>query len=115
MGRDRALAVAALGLLLAGGCTTAEQSGRTPAGPAVPFTLLTHCGIDEVQFEGRYYEAVTPLDDGNGNPPSGWGNPTQAGTMRALSPTEVEFRDAAGHVVVFRLRAEATGPKRMCS
>jgi hypothetical protein len=112
------------------GCVAAETpAGRpTPPTPAptttgaaaypvrtLPYELYTHCGVDEAQIAGHWYEAVEPLSDGNDNPPAGWGNPYQVGTMRLTSPTEAEFRDQAGHAVRFRLRPGATEPKRICS
>jgi hypothetical protein len=84
-----------------------------PAGEA-PFELYTHCGIDEAFFDGRYYEAVEPLSDGNGNPPPGWGNPSQDGTIRVVSATEASFHSDAGDVLL-RVRPDATGFKRICA
>jgi predicted small lipoprotein YifL len=81
----------------------------------VPYVLYTHCGIDEARLDNRYYEAIDPLSDGNGNPPAGWDNPFQKGTMHRVSTTEIEFQDERGHHVLFRLRPEATGFKRICS
>ena len=86
----------------------------TAGRPARPFQLLTHCGIDEARIGGRYFEAAHLLSDGNGNPPAGWGNPFQRGTITVLSPTEALFRDQAGHRVLFRLRAGATAFKHLC-
>jgi hypothetical protein len=87
----------------------------TAGGPARPYQLLTHCGIDEARIGGRYFEAVHPLSDGQGNPPpAGWGNPSQLGTIALLSPTEALFRDHAGHRVLFRLRPGATTFKHLC-
>ena len=103
------------------GCANAAQK---PAGPSqsahpvtasVPYDLYTHCGIDEANIGGRWFEADHPLSDGNGNPPAGWGNPDQPGTITMLSPTSAEFRDSLGHAVRFHLLAGATGPKHMCS
>ena len=85
------------------------------AGPPVPYTLYTHCGIDEAKIGGRWFEADHPLSDGNGNPPPGWGNPGQPGTITMLSASTAEFRDRLGHVVRFHLLAGATGPGRICS
>jgi hypothetical protein len=81
---------------------------------ARPYLLLTHCGIDEARIGSRYFEAVHPLSDGQGNPPAGWGNPFQAGTITLLSPAEALFQDHAGHHVLFRLRSGATTFKHLC-
>ena len=43
------------------------------------YSLYTHCGIRFADFGGTRYYADPPLDDGNGNPPAGWGNPTEGG------------------------------------
>lgn len=64
---------------------------------------------------GRWYEADHPLSDGNGNPPPGWGNPDQPGTVTMLSATTAEFRDSLGHVVRFHLLARGIGPKHICA
>ena len=95
--------------------TTDGPSGSvTVAGSPRPYQLLTHCGIDEARLGGRQFEAVHPLSDGQGNPPAGWGNPFQRGTMTLLSPTLALFRDHAGHRVLFRLRPGATTFKHLC-
>jgi hypothetical protein len=113
--RLRTLAV--LTVLAVAGCDTPANlpdASGTPGSTTVPFALATHCGIDDVLFQGQHYNAVTPLSDGNGNPPNGWDDPTQSGVMRVVSPSEVEFSDAAGHVVRFRLRPQATAAKELC-
>jgi hypothetical protein len=84
-------------------------------GSAQPYQLYTHCGIDEVRIGNRYFEAVHPLSDGQANPPPGWGNPYQQGTMTLLSPAGAVFRDSAGHQVQFRLRPGATAFKHVCA
>jgi len=68
---------------------------------SMPYNLYTHCGISWVRVGGKYYTAVRALSDGSGNPPPGWANPYQAGTITLVSPTEVVFSDTAGHRVVF--------------
>jgi hypothetical protein len=95
----------------------ARSSSATTAaaGSPQPYQLYTHCGIGEARIGNRYFEAVHPLSDGQGNPPPGWGNPYQQGTMTLLSPVEAVFRDSAGHQVQFRLRPGATAFKHVCS
>jgi hypothetical protein len=90
------------------------HAAPTPAGSAQSYRLYTHCGIDEARIGSGYFEAVHPLSDGQGNPPAGWGNPFQQGTMTLLSPSAAVFRDDAGHYVQARLRPGATAFKRLC-
>ncbi|MGW0117858.1 hypothetical protein [Streptomyces sp. NPDC003327] len=101
------------------GCAQADEAADAVRAPssegAIPFDLYTHCGIDEARIGSTYFEAVTPLSDGSGNPPEGWGNPTQRGTMTLKSDKEAVFTDDAGHEVAFRARPGATGFKRICS
>ncbi len=94
----------------------APDPGRSPhpAVPAQPYQLYTHCGISEARIGGGYYQAARPLSDGQGNPPPGWGNPYQPGTVTRVSPRIVVFRDGAGHVVRFRLRPGATAFQQVC-
>jgi hypothetical protein len=77
---------------------------RVAAPKQVPYNLYTHCGIYYARIGNRYYVATHPLSDGSGNPPSGWGNPYQAGTLTLVSPAEVVFTDRAGHRVVFVMK-----------
>jgi len=91
--------------------TAAAAAARSPQ----PYQLYTHCGIDEARIGNRYFEAVHPLTDGQGNPPPGWGNPYQQGTMTQLSPAEAVFRDRAGHQVQFQLRSGAITFEHLCS
>src|SRR5450755_4473924 len=103
-----AVALAACGRGPAAQVPAPAASAAPAAGPPQPYRLYTHCGIDEVRLGHRFFEAAHPLSDGQGNPPAGWGNPYQPGTMTLLSPAEAVFRDRAGHQVRFRLRPGAT-------
>ncbi|MFF7643894.1 hypothetical protein [Streptomyces canus] len=115
----------ALAVTVLVGCTKADEdampvratpSGRvTPSVRTIPFDLYTHCGIDEARIGSTYFEADPPLSDGSGNPPEGWGNPIQHGTMTLKSATEAVFTDNAGHEVKFTARSGATAFKRLCS
>jgi hypothetical protein len=118
--RAAAIAAVPLAAVLAGCESTPSPAAppspttaaaRTTAPKPVPYDLYTHCGIDYAQVGNRYYEATPPLSDGSGNPPPGWGNPYQPGTMTVISPTQAVFTDKAGHRVVFTL-VPSGGPGR---
>jgi hypothetical protein len=94
---------------------SAAAAPATPSSRTIPFDLYTHCGIDEARIGSTYFEAETPLSDGSGNPPEGWDNPAQHGTMTLESKTEAVFTDDAGHEVTFRARPGADGFKRVCA
>ena len=127
----RRVLLAATALAALAGCSgpAAQRTRPTPAGTAAPaaavagttavagtpYRLYTHCGIREANIGGRWFVAATPLGDGNGNPPPGWGNPYQDGTITVVSPTEAVFADDSGHRVRFLLRPGATAPATICS
>jgi len=70
-----------------------------------PFDLYTHCGVRSARFDGRDWNAdPSLLDEYGANPPPGWGNPFDHGTMTLLEPDLAEFRSDAGHVAQFRPR-----------
>ncbi len=65
-----------------------ERAGRCPIPRTVPVSRLRptakceRSGRDTDRcVAGRVYRAAPPLDDGAGDPPPGWDNPTQQGTM----------------------------------
>ena len=92
----------------------APTSSATPSPRSVPFSLLTHCGIDEARIDQTYYEADQPLIGPGYDPPPDWSNPFQLGTMTLLSSSRAVFRDDAGHVVYFHARPGATAFKQLC-
>lgn len=96
------------------GCSS-DHGAAERATRSVPYRLLTHCGIDEARIGSTYYVANHPLSDGQGNPPPGWGNPFQAGTMTLPRPGVAVFRDARGHRVRFHARPSATAYAQLCS
>ena len=108
-GRSAAVAAGPLAAVLVA-CGSASSPAAAPVAPkAVPYNLYTHCGIDYARVGNRYYEATPPLSDGSGNPPPGWGNPYQAGTLTVISPTQAVFTDTVGHRVVFTLVPSGPG------
>jgi hypothetical protein len=77
-----------------------------------PFDLSTHCGVLGADIGGVWFVAEPPLTDGQGNPPEGWGDPYQPGTLTMLSATQAVFRDDAGHEV--QLRADDAARPALC-
>ena len=117
--RGIAAGAAALAVLSACAPPAAEQSNvptttTTTVASGVPFDLFTHCGIYEARVQDTFFAAEQPLDDGNGNPPAGWGNPYQSGTITVEGQRAV-FHDDSGHTVTFHERPGATGFLRTCS
>ena len=95
--------------------THASQVVTRPADSGAPFSLYTHCGIDELRLGDKFYERVGgPLDDGSGNPPSGWDNPYQTGRLSRRGDLVI-FTDPKGHQEEFTLRPGATDFKHICS
>ena len=127
----KSMTATVLTALLAVAVAGCASTARTQAGPghsgspataaanaSVSYTLYTHCGLRFAKIGGRWFEADRPLSDGSGNPPAGWGNPSQPGTIRMLSASVAEFRDSLGHVVRFHLvhpRADASKPEQVCA
>lgn len=94
--------------------TKASPETLTPAASGMPSRLYTHCGIKELRVEDTFFVAETPLDDGQGNPPPGWGNPYQDGAV-TVSGSKAIFRDDNGHIVTFLARPGATDFLNICS
>lgn len=117
------LLVVVAGLVLAlvvGHVRTPNSDAIVKVFKPVPFDLYTHCGINELKANGRYFQRVGGIlvdgsrtPSGLGNPPSGWGNPVQHGTLTITGDIAV-FRDKEGHVETFKVRSLATGFLNMC-
>ena len=101
-------------------------SAITPAGSQGPsasakghvtpaFDLYTHCGVREAKIGSDFYAASPVLDDGNGNPPTGWGNPWQIGTMTVYGNGTAHFSAPGGLEADFHLRPGATDWRMICS
>ena len=95
----------------------AAEAGADAALPAEPevgvayvVDLYTHCGVHGIDVGGVWFAADPPLVEGAGNPPPGWGNPVQRGTVTLTSADEAVFADEAGHVVLLRAADESARP-----
>ncbi|WP_147429643.1 hypothetical protein [Arthrobacter oryzae] len=115
------IATAATALAVLSGCAApAAPQSNVPTSPttttvsSIPFALFTHCGIHEARVRDTFFAADQPLDDGHGNPPAGWGNPYQSGTI-TVEGSRAVFRDGSGHTVAFHERRGATSFLKTCS
>ena len=93
---------------------TAYSESAPPVGESVEFSLYTHCGIESLRLDGRWWHAVQPLygEDGTGSSPEGWGDPYQKGELTLDSGQHVTF-EARGTQVAF-VPAEDNRPMRIC-
>lgn len=85
-------------------CGTPEANRSAPAtlGKEYAYELHTHCGVRAAVFDqGRWWRANPPLDDGHGNPPTGWGNPTTKGTMVLMREDLAVFTSRSDQLVEF--------------
>jgi hypothetical protein len=83
--------------------------GSRTVARAEPHRLYTHCGIQWARIDGTFWRATRPQSDGYGNPPRGWSNPFQTGTLVFRSRTTAEFSSSAGSVT-FKWTGRARSP-----
>ena len=96
--------------------SAADGVGLPPSpepGVAYAVDLYTHCGVRGIEIGGVWFAADPPLVEAGGNPPAGWGNPDQRGTITLLTGTEAVFRDDARHEV--HLRADESARPAPCA
>jgi hypothetical protein len=74
----------------------AAPPGKAVLGRAYGFQLFVHCGVLGTRFDGRNWDADPPLTDGSGNPPPGWDENTEEGTMTLVAADRAVFRSASG-------------------
>lgn len=79
----------------------ASNDPSLTVGETSGYNLYTHCGVLSATANGHTYFAEPPLSDGSGNPPPGWGNPFDGGSLTMVDTHHVEFRDPTGHVARF--------------
>lgn len=109
--KRRLITITVVGLAAVGCGSQMASHASSVAAPATsrPYALYTHCGIEWTKIDGTFWRATRRLSDGNGNPPPGWGNPFQRGTLVFLNSTTARFESAAGSVT-FRRTARARSP-----
>jgi len=73
-------------------------SGQVVQGQRYHFEVFTHCGFtaNAFDFDGSFWTVVGGGDDGNGNPPQGIGNPSDAGVIQRIGANESLWTSASG-------------------
>ena len=65
-----------------------------------PFELYTHCGLDRslIEFDGYFWKAQGPgpLSDGAGNPPPGFDDPFDRGSITRTGNDAAVFVSSSG-------------------
>lgn len=92
----------------------AADSANTPAAVAgvdYPISSYTHCGLDRsrIDFDGSFWDPKGDgTVDGQGNPPAGYDDPFDSGTIRLLPDGTAELTSSKG----VRLRLERSSAAR---
>lgn len=125
--RMRVDATALLAALALSACTSegvdpATLAAVEPASPAPtavlpsvrPFTMYTHCGVENALIDGRWWHVDQPLYRGapGSGPPQGWANPSQRGVLTFTSDDRAVFQ--AGLLRVELTPAVTDAPARIC-
>jgi len=79
------------------------RSGHADLGVPYRFQLYTHCGLEAptaMDFDGSFWDPVNtgPTSIGGGNPPAGYANPYDQGTVTLISPMRAQYRSRSGMV-----------------
>lgn len=95
-----------------------EQSSSTPSTvhtpSGVPFTAFTHCGVESIRIDGRWWHASPPLyNRARNGPPAGWGDPQQEGVLTVESVDRAVF-EALGQQVLFEPSPDNEPGRRPC-
>jgi hypothetical protein len=105
-----------IAVAFATGCGAAESTQQAPVADdpsTTPFSVYTHCGVENVRIDGRWWHAEPPLyNQDRSGPPEGWGDPHQDGTLTMVAPDRAVF-EALGQRVVF-VPAPENEPVRVC-
>jgi hypothetical protein len=85
------------------GIDPADVANDVPYGPGVEvgvdydYSLYVHCGVEWARIDGVWWR-THPLDDGDANPPDGWGNPYHRGQLVVRDADVAEFSGPDGTV-----------------
>jgi hypothetical protein len=92
-----------------------SEDDQAEIGMGYRYELPTHCGVEHAYFDDRWWTATPRLYESEArvNPPPGWGNPMEPGTMRLVSRDEARFVADSGHTARFKPRPKR-GPGTTC-
>lgn len=108
----RSAAVVALLGLTFGACSeggrvaegpTGAELEQAPYGPGAAidrtydYDLYVHCGVEWARIDGDWWRTA-PLNDGNANPPEGWGNPFHDGELVLTDDDSATFTGPDGPI-----------------
>ncbi len=66
-------------------------------GVTYDYALYVHCGVEWARIDGVWWRTEA-LNDGNANPPGGWGNPYQRGKLTLEERDIADFEGPEGVV-----------------
>ncbi len=107
-----------MSLAACGGVVPPRTDNEPPYGAGVDvgetydYVLNTHCGIEWTRIDGVWWR-TTPLDDGSGNPPAGWGNPYDSGQLQVVDETTAIYSGGPDVDVTFE-RTDLVEPPFVC-
>ena len=110
----RTVVVLVAAMLTAGcGSTVSTRAAPDSETTSTPVSVYTHCGVENIRIDGRWWHAKPPLyNEARTGPPAGWSDPHQEGTLTMESPDRAVF-EALGQRVVF-VPAPDNEPVRVC-
>jgi len=97
---------------------SAAETEEAPYGPGVEiertydYQLYVHCGIEWALIDGAWWQ-TPPLDDGNANPPEGWGNPYDEGELTLIDDMTATYAGPDGPVE-FKRTERTDSPRTPC-
>jgi hypothetical protein len=118
-----AVAAFAIGVI---GCSTLPRNpnerrhgevltGEPHIGVEYEVDIYTHCGLGQIKFAGSFWAIQGSLGDGNGNPPPGFANPIDRGTIELLSDDEAIYRSQRGEERKLTKAAELPPSGQVCA
>lgn len=96
------------------GCASEQPSPTPIVRGSTAVDLNTHCGIRYLQIGADWFERVGGPLVSDGNPPSGWRNPSQPGRV-ILTADIATFTDDAGHKESFKKVSEPPSSTTNCA